>query len=150
MKTPIIIPLKIPAILSELKDLSNRGKLAVSDEIVFLDIDDEYIHRLFPLLKKLNVQKPDYFGEGLIGAHITVIYPEENVQIDRNEMGKEHHFSIKGVFSADINLKRYYVLMVKAPTLLELRTRYGLGDKLLFKDYLIDFHVTIGVELMGQ
>lgn len=150
MKTPIIIPLKIPAILSELKDLSNRGKLAVSDEIVFLDIDDEYIHRLFPLLKKLNVQKPDYFGEGLIGAHITVIYPEENVQIDRNEMGKEHHFSIKGVFSADINLKRYYVLMIKAPTLLELRRRYGLGDKLLFKDYLIDFHITIGVELMGQ
>lgn len=150
MKTPVTSLLQLPDVLNAVANLPTVGKLAIAGEIVYLDIDDEFIHQGYPMLKKPSIEKPNYFGDDAIGAHITVIYPEENQQIDQVYLGEQHLFSIRGVFSADINLKRYYVLMVKAPTLLQLRRKYGLGEKLLFKDYLIDLHITIGVELIGS
>lgn len=80
-----------------------------------------------------------------MGAHITVIYPEEspNIHIQLKELNQIHHFSIKDLVMAEIGPKNYYVLLVESPSLLALRRKYALTDLLNFKGYGIDFHITI-------
>lgn len=146
MKTPALEKLNIPELISSASSLSLNGKLAISNNnLVYLDIDDAYIHQLFPLLNNEKIQKPNYFGEKSAGAHITVIYPEENKKINKNDLDKNHSFIIKDVATAEIGLKTYYVLLVESSTLLELRRKYGLSDLLCFMGYEIGFHITIGV-----
>jgi len=52
MKTPLIKKLNLPSILHTASSLKGKGKLARSkNNLVYLDIDDAYIHQLFPLLQ---------------------------------------------------------------------------------------------------
>ncbi len=147
MNIPIIKNLNLPELISEVSGLATKGKLTISDNnLVYLDVHDDYIHRLFPLLANQKVMKPNYFGTRSAGAHISVIYPEENVLVMSNDLNDEHNFQIKGAFTAEIGLKRYYVLMVDAPSLLLFRRKYSLSDMLPFKGYSIGFHITIGVQ----
>lgn len=151
MKTPLITKLNNSALIVAAASLPTVGRLAISEnKLVYLDIDDGYIHQLFPLLQTQNIQKPDYFGEQSAGAHITVIYPEENTLLDKQDLAEGHRFHIDGVFTAVLGLKKYYVLMVTSPSLLQLRRRYGLADMLLFKNYSICFHITIASELLAE
>jgi len=139
-------PLNLPELLTQAANLPTSGRLANSrDNLCYLDLSDDYIHQLFPFLQETEAQKPDYFGENLVGAHISVIYPEEKRLVGGSDLGQIHHFSIKGAFSADLGAKRYYVLLVNAPSLLLLRKKQGLPDRLAFKDHWIDFHITLGV-----
>lgn len=148
MKTPKMTKLDFPAIISAASKLRSIGKLAVTGtNLTYLDIDDEYIHHLFPLLQKPNIKKPDYFGDGSVGAHISVIYPDENKIISKKDSGQEHHFKIKDLVMAEIGRKKYYVLLVESPSLLHLRSRCILPDMLCFKGYSIGFHITIAVSL---
>lgn len=148
MKTPLIEKLTIPKLINAASHLATCGELAVSNnKLVYLDIDDAYIHQLFPLLPKQHIKKPDYFGKQLAGAHITVIYPEENKLIDEKELGQEHNFLIKNIISAQINHKTYYALLVESPSLLQIRRKQNLSDLLCFKGYAIGFHITIGVSV---
>jgi hypothetical protein len=79
MKIPEIKIINTPLLIVAASQLSPAGKLAVShNNLTYLNIDDNYIHQLFPLLKNQEIKKPDYFGDDSVGAHITVIYPEEN------------------------------------------------------------------------
>ena len=143
--------LNIPTLQQLSEKLATKGKLTISDNnLVYLDVDDDYIHQLFPLLEDQNIQKPDYFGIGLAGAHISVIYPEENISVGSSDLYKQHQFDIKGVFTAEIGLKQYYALLINAPSLLQLRRKYGVSDMLPFKGYLVDFHITIGVQIVGR
>lgn len=145
MKLPIIKTLNHPEIITATRDLPTRGMLKITDnKLVYLDIDDEYIHRLFPLIQDPLVQKPNYFAKGSAGAHITVSYPEENKIIDNGEMNQEYNFKILKAVTAKIGAKTYYVLLVHSPALLALRHRYHLPDELNFKGYLIGFHITFG------
>jgi hypothetical protein len=137
----------IPAIIHAASHLKCRGQLARSENnLTYLDIDDAYIHKLFPLLQNNQIKIPNYFGVKSSGAHISIIYPEENIQINGDDLNREHEFKVNGAFAAEIGLKKYYVLMVDAPSLLLLRRKYGLSDMLPFKGYSIDFHITIGVQ----
>jgi len=146
IKIPKIIKLNNHQLINAASHLPSNGKLAVSDNnLVYLDIDDAYIHQLFPLLQNLQIKKPNYFGKKSAGAHITVIYPEENKKINEDDLNQEHHFIVKEMVTAEIGLKTYYVILVDCPSLLKLRRRYGLSDKLCFKGYSIGFHITIGV-----
>jgi len=145
MKELIITPLDFPEILKTALDIQSSGYLEQSFHYFYLKIDDDYIHRLFPLFQDKMITKPDYFNRYTMGAHITIVYPEENKLINEQELGKEHHFKIKEIFSTVIGLKRYYALLVEAPTLLQLRKKYGLSSQLLFKNHWIDFHITFGV-----
>jgi hypothetical protein len=146
MKTLPIIPLERPELLRVAATLKPTGQLAESfGGLAYLNIDDAYIHELFPLLKASQAQEPDYFGKGSIGAHITAIYPEENVIINKEDIGQEHAFKIIGVSESEIGSKKYYVLQVESSSLLALRRRYHLPDKLQFSKQLVDFHITIGV-----
>ncbi len=147
MKIPIMKKLSNPELIAAATQFATNGKLAISaNNLVYLDIDDAYIHRLFPLLQNQQIKKPDYFSKGSAGAHITVIYPEENKNINVKELGQEYSFAIKEMVAAEIGVKTYYVLLVKSPSLLQLRRKYKLPDALCFKGYAIDFHITIGVE----
>ncbi len=142
---PTIAKFANPTLLSAARHLAAKGRLAISDnKLVFLDIDDDYIHQLFPTLKQPSLLKPNYFGEKSIGAHITVIYPEEQVIINKDELNQEHFFSIKELVTAEIGKKLYYVLLVEAPTLLKIRKKYNLPELLSFRGYSIGFHITIG------
>lgn len=145
MKTPSMTRLIIPSLIEKARALNQSGTLVTTNEnYSYLNIDDSYIHDLFPFLQIDNVQKPDYFGESGMGAHISVIYPEENNPIDAAELDKKHSFQIKELVIAELGLKKYYILLIESPSLLEIRRQCGLSDKLHFKDYLIDFHITIG------
>lgn len=152
MKIPKTKKLNIPSILKLSSQFEMKGKLTVSNNnLVYLDIDDDFIHQLFPLLTIQGVKKPDYFGEKSAGAHITVIYPEEeNFKIEKADLGKEHEFIIKKLISAEIGQKNYYILLVESPTLLQLRRNYHLPDLLCFKGYSIGFHITIGVRVIPR
>jgi hypothetical protein len=146
MKILPVTQLERPELERVASTLKASGRLAESfGGLAYLDIDDAYIHQLFPLLKEPQAQKPDYFGDGSIGAHITVTYPEEGVLIRKEDLGQEYSFKVVGISTAELGLKKYYVLQVESPELLALRRRYGLPDKLQFAKQWVDFHITIGV-----
>ncbi|HSW69133.1 MAG TPA: hypothetical protein VLI69_03095 [Gammaproteobacteria bacterium] len=143
---PNITSLNLPKLIDVAQDLPSKGKTETTGNNLFcLNVDDAYVHQLFPLLKNDRVKKPDYFSEKSAGAHITIIYPEENKIIHADDLKQEHRFFIKDIVTAEIGLKTYYVLLVESSSLLKLRKKYGLPDLLSFKGYSIGFHVTIGV-----
>jgi hypothetical protein len=146
MKIPAITKLNLPRLLDAASCLPSTGKLALSGNgLIYLDIDDKYIHQLLPLLQNQQIKKPDYFFEGGVGAHISVIYPEENKQFNQENLGKKSHFSVEDIVMAEIDLKQYYILLVQSPFLIQVRKESGLSKLLNFKNYLIEFHITIGV-----
>lgn len=147
IETPLIKALQNPELLDMASHFPLNGKLLKSNNnLIYLDIVDAYIHQLFPLLKDQQIKKPNYFATGSVGAHITVIYPEENKKINAEDLGQKHDFIIKRFVVADLGLKKYYVLLVESSSLLQLRRNYDLPDMLCFKGYSIGFHITIGVK----
>lgn len=135
-----------PLLVSEASKFTPRGYLAVTPEnLTYLNITDDYIHQLFPLLKDTGIQKPGYFNLHGVGAHVSVIYPEENTSIRQGDLGQEHEFEIQGAYEAILGGKKYNVITVASPSLTTLRRRYDLPKMLCFKGHLIDFHITIGV-----
>jgi len=145
MKLPLITKLNAPIIIHSASHLKQKGQLARSkNNLIYLDIDDAYIHELFPLLQDPQIKMPDYFDDGSVGAHITVIYPEENKSVNAHDLHQEHSFFVKDIVAAEIALKTYYVLLIESPSLLRLRRKYNLPDLLSFKGYSIGFHITIG------
>jgi hypothetical protein len=144
--TPEIKSLNLPALLEAAKNLPNTGTLVNTPEnYLYLDISDEFIHQLFPMLNLPNIEKPDYFEGKNTGAHLSVIYPEEKREINADDYGTEHSFSVLDVGVATLHKKDYYVLWVAAPTLATLRREYFLHNQLFFKGYWIDYHITIAV-----
>jgi hypothetical protein len=97
-------------------------------------------------LENERIKKPDYFGEKSVGAHITIVYPEENINIHVHDLQQEHTFFVKNIVATEIDQKAYYVLLIDSPSLLQLRRKYNLPDLLCFKGYSVRFHVTIGVK----
>ncbi|HHW3788005.1 TPA: hypothetical protein ACT9MN_002695, partial [Legionella pneumophila] len=91
MKNPYILQLNNPALLNKAMQLKSIGKVAISqNQLTYLKIHDEWIYELFPLLQNEQIRKPDYFGNESIGAHISIIYPEENTTINPKELDQEH------------------------------------------------------------
>jgi hypothetical protein len=135
-KKPTMTKVDNPTLIKTAANLSSTGHLAISTEkYVYLDIDNNYIHELFPLLQDNLIQKPDYFSKYTMGAHITVFYPEENIIINQEDLESKHSFSIKNLYTAILNSKKYYIITIECPTLLELREKYGLTEMLNFKGY---------------
>jgi hypothetical protein len=141
--------IELPTLLNQSRSLCQVGTLAQTKSgFVYVEIEDAYIHQLYPLLtqKFLKATKPPYFGPGLTGAHISLIYPNEQISIPNFELEKQYDFTIKDLVRARIVNKYYYVLLVSSPALIKLRQRYNLPEKLDFKGYEIDLHITIANE----
>lgn len=148
MKRPKIVPLDKPALLARALQLEPSGRIAISsNELVYLKIDDDWIHALYPYLHHETLKKPDYFANEGIGAHISVIYPEENKIIGPQELGQIHYFKFKAVIKVALGIKYYYVLTIEAPSLTALRRAYDLPNLLNFKGYAINLHITLATEL---
>lgn len=121
--------------------LPKVGKLVQqSDGYAYVKVDDRYIHELFPLLKlDAGFTKPPYFRrEDAPGAHISVVYEDENVTL--SEAGKEFSFALKNFKLVETkDSTSFLVLEVDAPELEKLREKYGLSKKL--KNH--EFHITV-------
>ena len=93
------------------------------------------------------MQKPDYFSPDKLfsGAHITIVYPEENTVLSNDDIKTQHQFCIQNLSHVILGTKEYFVLMVSVPSLEQLREKHGLPKKPRYKNVAIDFHITIGV-----
>lgn len=139
-----ITDLNYPDLLQTAQSLNNIGNIVVTpNNLTCLKVDDAYIHRLFPLLPIPGITKPNYFKTNGIGAHISVIYPEEGVAIANKDLGILHTFRVTGIFNTVIHQKRYYAFKVSAPTLIVLRESSQLSRELNFKNYWIGPHITV-------
>ncbi|MFA5959840.1 MAG: hypothetical protein WC785_04925 [Tatlockia sp.] len=147
LKKPAIQPLDNQALLTRAMQLPAEGTIALStNKLSYLKIDNDWVHALYPYLANQGIQKPNYFHNDAIGAHISVIYPEENTWINEAECNKPHRFNPTQLVKATIGMKNYYVLLIEAKALSVARTKLGLAEWLNFKGYAIPFHITIGVE----
>lgn len=120
--------------------LSHDGVLVQqSDGYAYIKVDDDYIHRLYPLLNTSTYEKPPYFRrKDAPGAHISVVYEDEHQQLD--EAGKHFTFTLKNI--VEVHPKKglsYIVLQVSSPELENLRKKYGLSP--LLKGH--EFHITL-------
>ncbi|MBS0621829.1 MAG: hypothetical protein JSR80_02580 [Verrucomicrobia bacterium] len=130
------------------KNLPHHGILKNSDGFLYVDIDDEYIHQLVLFIQKEGFEEPPYFGRpDLVGAHITVIYPDEVKEYGISEIqecGEVIDFTPRECqVVRPLNLQEVdevYFLSVDAPALDRIREKYGLPKR----EY--DFHITIGMK----
>ncbi len=133
-------------ILNRAGKLSPRGQVHHKEKYCYLKVDDNYIHDIYPLLSGYGqIQKPDYFKDG-VGAHISIIYPEEGLHHFNYDTGIEHEFSVVKFVKTRFQSDMYYVLVVDAPTLSSMREQHQLDARPTFKQQKIFFHITIGVE----
>lgn len=122
--------------------LSHKGILTEHpDGYVYLKVDDNYIHQLFPMLSNPNYTKPPYFRrKDSPGAHVSVIYADERGQTGAiSEIGQTFLFTLKNLAVVPEKTQRWIVLQIESPSLEALRQKYGLSP--LLKGHA--FHITI-------
>lgn len=123
------------------------GTLKKSGDFVYLDLNDYYIYNLLPFIEKDGFQAPPFFGKDLVGAHISVIYPEEVQSYlikDVMETGTKIYFSpqkceiVRPVHWKGID--EAFIVLVESADIQKIRKKYGLPDR----EYAL--HITIGVK----
>lgn len=120
--------------------LSQEGILIQqADGYAYLKVNDDYIHKLFPILNVKGFTKPPYFRRpDAPGAHISIIYENEGVRL--KETGQKFSFVIKDIALVNPNKDTSYIILtLEAPELEKIRMSYGLTPKL--KGH--EFHITI-------
>lgn len=120
------------------------GELKTLDGFVYVDLDDNYIHTLVDFIRDQGFQEPPYFGEKLIGAHITVFYPSELKNQISEECGVAVSFTLRECQIVHPpcwqDVEEVYLIVVDAPLLDHIREKYGLPKR------QYDFHITIGIK----
>ena len=121
------------------------GVLKKSGDFVYLDLDDEYVHKLIPFIENDGFQAPPYFGRpDLVGAHITVLYSPQVQKYEIDELGEKICFSLKECQIVHPpnweGIDKIYLIVVDSPDLDKIRHKYGFPPK----EY--NFHITIGVK----
>lgn len=122
--------------------LPMEGRLTQkSDGFVYLKVDDDYIHTLYPMLglKEERFHEPDYFRtKNSPGAHVTVFYVEDHVKPE--EIGQIFHLYPKLIKIVKTSKRMSYaILEVESPELERLREKYGLSPKI----HGHEFHITL-------
>lgn len=123
-------------------NLPKEGRLMrKADGFVYLKVDDDYIHALFPMLgiQEKGFKEPPYFRtKNSPGAHISVFYGDERVIPE--EIGQHFSFELKKIVMVKPSKYiSYVVLEVESPELEKLREKYGLSPKL----HGHEFHITL-------
>lgn len=133
--------------MAAVKSLPTTGMIQIRQKYCYLKVDDQYIHHAFPTLAAhFRMSKPKYFlPHDDIGAHISIIYPEEQVTLQPLFAGQIHSFHVKGLLKACYSEQIYYGFAVDAPSLIGIRSHHQLGSMPTFKGEKILFHITIGV-----
>ena len=145
-ETMTFTALSNPAALQIVKDFATEGILQQRGNYCYLKVDDEYIHKIQPAFAAYgSIVKPDYFSPPEdVGAHISVIYPEEGLAV-RAGIGQKHRFSIDGLMKAKYGIQEFFALTVTAPSLAAFRQQRHLAPRPTFKGQTIVFHITVGV-----
>lgn len=143
MKKIAITQIKNEPLLEKAKQLPCHGHVKLSlGNLLYLDIDDQFIHELHPLIEQNGVEKPDYFSIGM-GAHISIIYPNEQTELHFIE-NQFFEFKIDRFFKAETYDAVYFALTVLCPKLIQLRRAHDLEKKLNLNGFIIPMHTTIG------
>lgn len=124
------------------------GTLKKSEHFIYVDVEDNYIHQLVSFIEDEGFEKPPYFGSPqLVGAHITVVYPDEMHQdkVQRSYIPTQQiSFTLKECqIVHPLRLKEIdevYLIAVESPELDTIRQQLGLPKK------KYDFHITIGMK----
>lgn len=138
-----------PQLLHTIQTMPHSGVLKESAGLVYVDLDDAYIHRLITFIQEDGFEEPPYFGSSdLVGAHISVIYSSESRKYGMGEIqecGETIHFTPK---TCQIvvhppewkEADAVYIITVEALELDQLREKYGLPPS------KYPFHITIGIK----
>lgn len=120
--------------------LPMQGVLVMkTNGFVYLKVDDNYIHTLFPMLglEAEGFKEPPYFRSAeATGAHISIFYEDEYVVPE--ELGQTFSFELNEIVIVQASrTAQYAVLQVSSPELEKLRKKYGLTPKLHGHEYHI-------------
>ena len=127
-------------------DLPCKGEInQKEDGYVYVDVSNDFINKVAPkIIMEGRLQTLPTAGRSM-GAHISVFYEKENVQLEENH--KNYPFQLTDIRSFVMNtrdgLKKLWVIGVTAPELENLRLKYGLNPLLQGHDY----HITLGKQL---
>lgn len=124
------------------QNLPSEGRLEQGkDGFVYLKVSNQYVHRLFPMIKEPGFKIPSSVERHTkTGAHISVIYKQEAQSIGKiHEIGQKFSFEQKSIDIVRAGNKEYMILIVKAPQLESLREQYGLTPLLNGHE----FHITL-------
>ncbi len=110
-----------------------------------MDVPNEFITAIAPLLDHEGILRARPTASRSIGAHISVFHEKENLVPE--ELGSLFSFDFKEIRSFTLHtrdgLKKLWVIAVDSPELENLRQEYGCSSKL--KGY--DFHITLGKQM---
>lgn len=132
--------------IEEAMVLSQEGILRQKENgFVYLDVSNELINRIVPLMDLPGVFRSRPTASRSIGAHISVFHEKE--EITPEEIGSSFSFHVEEIRSFTLHtrdgLKKLWVIAVHSPELECLREKYGCSPKL--KGY--DFHITLGKQM---
>jgi hypothetical protein len=137
---------------AELTEVELRSTLKVNDGFVYLEVPEALIDGFFKLIPGRGLDKPEVASDKkeYVGAHISVMYPEEYEKIVKRrkklrEVGEDFSYTVDRLYSTTPenwdDVKEVFFLTVKSPELEALRKKYGLSKKLNGHD----FHITLAV-----
>ena len=123
-------------------ELPHEGVLIrKEDGYIYLKVDDNYIHDLYPLIHLSGFRKPHSLDRPHpIGAHISVFYENEGKKIGEiKELKQIFKFTPEKVLKVKAGKTQWIVLQVQSAELENLRKEYG------FSPFLQDhpFHISI-------
>ena len=64
-----------------------------------LDVDVRFIWNGLKVLKKLSFEEPPYFGDGLVGAHITMMMEAVGIELD-----------VQDIVGMDVNFETFKIV----------------------------------------
>ena len=85
------------------------------DGFTYVDVNDDFIWRGIDVIKVIGFKEPPYFGEGGVGAHITVMDTLEGKAVDISDiLGMEIDFTVEE-FATVVpgGAREYFVIVVK-------------------------------------
>jgi|3_EtaG_2_1085321.scaffolds.fasta_scaffold60318_2 hypothetical protein len=137
-----------------LKSVPLYGKLKqANDGYVYLDVSNNFINGIFPLIRDEGIEKPPYFQGKYqrIGAHVSVVSSEEaDMFEDIEEIGEEFSFKLGSLKSVEPerwpDMDRVWFVQIESSELKQLRRKYGLPQKLNGHE----FHITVACKRKGN
>ena len=120
------------------------------DGFVYVDVSNNIIHGLFTLLGEDEVEKPPYFEDGMVGAHISVTNQKELGDRKFEDVGKEITFKLGKMYSVDPlgwdDMDRVGFVEVMSPELERIRKKHGLTKLKIKDEKQMQFHITFAVK----
>ncbi|MES2121601.1 MAG: hypothetical protein V4492_02345 [Chlamydiota bacterium] len=142
------IPVEAPLVLEMAQErLSSVGRLLIApDGLVYVKVSDHYIHEALKILNDPAIERPPYFGEGKIGAHITAFTIEESKSRDLflPQLEQPIVFAVTDFDAVEVEGKRIYYYKVDVPQVELIRMSNGLPPKIVNHD----FHITVGIRTL--